>query len=150
MSKSKKKSYEELIKDFATDDDLAAFSKEFVQKCRRMYCTGIACVSAPQSEIAHIAISSDFYTAHFLLKSLAEKIAQAANLSPTLLAANMMWYLAQTETGAILEEEKIIKKSLVGKAEEFAFWNLKDVIYRSQHAEWLEGTPIASRITVID
>ena len=145
-----KKNYEELIKDFATDEDLADFTKEIAQRCKQKHCAGLACFSAPQSEMSWTAIHSDFLTATFLLESLIQKVALTANISPTILATTIMWYFAQIETGAILEEEKIFDKRLVGRAEEFALQSLKDTIYRSKHAEWLDGTPIANQITTID
>lgn len=144
------KKYKELIKDFGTDEDLVELANEITQRFKQMHCFGLASFTSPLSEKATFVITTDVLNATFLLKALIQEVGFAVHQSPTSIAATLMWYLAQVETRSILEEEKIFKKSLVGKAEEFAFWSLKDVIYKSQHADFLEGTPIANQITMVD
>ena len=146
----KKYKRKEALKDFATDEELCDWAKEITEKCRDNLCCGLACFSAPQSELAWTAIWADAFTVVFLLKSLCQNIAKHAGISPTFLAADIMWYLAMVESGALLEEEQILKKSALDKAEVFADWNLTQIKYKSLHNNILDGTPVAQRITVID
>ena len=104
--------YQDLIKDFATDDELRDLTKHFAEECEAKHFDGLMAVIAPQSEHAWVgARSVSPLSTAFLFSSLAETVFEHCGAKPTTVLAEMLWYATSIESGYCDSVEKIIYKS---------------------------------------
>lgn len=115
------KSYDEIIKDFATDRELRDWVKNFSLECEAKHCDGLMAVTAPQSELCWVgARSVSPLSTGFLFSSLLDKVCNHAGISTSKALASLLWLSAQIEAGYVDMTSKTIDKSREREARKLA------------------------------